>query len=257
MLITCTVSQQMFVLSFHHTIHITEKQFFLSCRHFYQVRQLFCNVKATSHRFSLSACSSARNFTTCKQKGLTSIWYISTTMAPTLCLWVPSNSTVYLTFSMLGELPLCICVYSPRLRHSAANSLRLESETFCSNANIYHISRLIWPHFLPEKMPLSITPRLSTRRTNCSTSANNGLMIIQCICSLWASHEVGSAVYFIKTFLACSQWKAAKLCLTSPSSLRPRWHFYEIWHWKVLLKLITKLALVTYLLHGAESFLSS
>jgi hypothetical protein len=48
-----------------------------------------------------------------------------------------------------------------------------------------------------------------------------------------------------KTFLARSQWKPAKLCLTSSSSLRPRRHCYEIWHWEVLLKFIIKLALVT------------
>ena len=57
-----------------------------------------------------------------------------------------------LNFQHAGPTSLTqMCVYSPRLRDSAANSLRLESETFCSNANIYHISRLIRPHFFPLK----------------------------------------------------------------------------------------------------------
>ena len=58
-LITCMVPQHIFVLPFHPTIRISKKQFFLSCRHFFQVRQFFCNAKATSHRFRMSAAARA------------------------------------------------------------------------------------------------------------------------------------------------------------------------------------------------------
>jgi len=101
------------------------------------------------------------------------------------------------------------------------------------------------PIFFLKKMPLSITPRLSARKTNCSISAKMTWWLYSASDPYEPLMKWEMLCILLKTFLARSQWKATKLSLCSTSSLRPRRHFYEIWHWKVSLKFIIKLALVT------------
>lgn len=94
-------------------------------------------------------------------------------------------------------------------------------------------------------MPLSITPRLNAKKTSCSSPAKTASWLYSPSGPFEPLMKWEMLCILFKTFPVSSQWKAAKLCLSSLSSLRPRRHFYEIWHWKVLLKFIIKLALVT------------
>jgi hypothetical protein len=130
MLITCMVPQHILVFSFQHTIRITEKHFLLSCWHF----KYFSVSVMQKQRHTDFVYQRAQFHHVLTKKGLRQ--YISITMAPTYVFQFQQYNT--LIFQHVGQTSLMqmICVYSPRLWYSAANSLRLESERFCSNVDI-------------------------------------------------------------------------------------------------------------------------